>query len=357
MDRRLMKLREEMVRLELDAVWISSAENHLYLSHFDNPDGQLLVTLENLYMFADFRYIEAARREADPACTVIMPEGARKDWLQPILAENSVRRIGYEDLMLTCAALARLQNDLPSCVFVPIGSVLEEIRSVKTEEEIVCITRAQRIAEDALTHLLKHIRTDMTEVEVAAELEYFMKKNGSEKPSFDTIAVSGTNSSSPHGVPRNVPLERGFLTLDFGATVNGYHSDMTRTVVIGRADAEMKRLYETVLRAQCAALDAIRAGVRNADMDKIARDIIDEAGYKGCFGHSLGHGVGLKIHEMPTLSFASGDRILKEGEIVTVEPGIYLEGKYGCRIEDFAVVTADGIRNLTNASKELLEIL
>lgn len=357
MQTRLAKLRGEMRRLSLDAVWISSAENHLYLSLFDNPDGQMLITQEKAYVFADFRYIEAAQREASKDCTVVMPEGRRKNWLPPLIAEEEIRTIGYEDIALTCRELAQLQEELPTCVFSPIGTVMEEIRSLKTEDEIEKIIRAQRIAEAALESLLANITPTMTEVEVAAELEYFMKKNGSSKPSFDTIAVSGSNSSSPHGVPRNVPLERGFLTMDFGATVDGYHSDMTRTIVIGRADADMKRLYQTVLTAQTAALEAIRAGVKNADMDKIARDIIDNAGYKGCFGHSLGHGVGLKIHEMPTLSFASGERTLRPGEVVTVEPGIYIAGKYGCRIEDSVVVEENGNRNMMLAPKELLEIL
>ena len=154
----------------------------------------------------------------------------------------------------------------------------------------------------------------------------------------------------------NVKLEKGFLTMDFGAVVDGYHSDMTRTIVIGKADADMKKLYGTVLTAQCAALDAIRAGAKNADMDKIARDIIYGAGYEGCFGHSLGHGVGLKIHEAPSVSGGAGDRVLSPMEVITVEPGIYIEGKYGCRIEDMMVVTESGGRNLTNAPKEMIEI-
>jgi len=196
----------------------------------------------------------------------------------------------------------------------------------------------------------------MTETEVAAELEYYMKKHGSEKPSFDTIAVSGTASARPHGVPRPVRLEKGFLTMDYGAVVNGYHSDMTRTIVIGKADADITKLYNTVLEAQCAAIDAITEGVKNADMDKVARDIIDNAGYKGCFGHSLGHGVGLEIHEQPGVSGGMGDATLKVGQIITVEPGIYIEGKYGCRIEDMVLITKGGKRNLTDCPKELIEI-
>ena len=356
MNIRHTKLRAEMDRLGLDAVWITSAENHLYLSGFDNPDGWMLVTKTNAYVFADFRYIEAARREAFAECTVIQPEGGRKSYLLPLLEENSVHTVGYEDKALSCRAFHALDKDLEGYELVPLGGVLSEIRAVKTEEEIERIVRAQRIAEEAFEELLTVLTPEMTEIEAAAELEYRMKKKGSLKPSFDTIAVSGSGSSSPHGVPRNVKLEKGFMTFDFGAMYEGYHSDMTRTIVIGRADAEMKRLYNTVLEAQLAAIDAIREGAKNADMDKVARDIIHGAGYAGRFGHSLGHGVGLLIHEAPGLSGGMGERTLAVNEVVTVEPGIYIEGRYGCRIEDMVVVQPGGNRNLTKTPKEMIEI-
>ena len=195
----------------------------------------------------------------------------------------------------------------------------------------------------------------MTEIEVAAELEYFMRKSGADGFAFETIAVSGVSSSLPHGTPKNVKLRPGFLTMDYGARVGGYCSDMTRTVVIGKADAEMKKLYNTVLSAQQAALDFLRAGVDCAAADKVARDIIDKD-YEGAFGHSLGHSVGLFIHESPNLSSRSVGRILRGGEVVTVEPGIYLSGKYGCRIEDMVLITENGIENFTKSPKELVEI-
>lgn len=356
MNIRYEKLRAEMRRLGLDAVWITSEANHLYFSNFNNPDGWMLVTLDRSYVFADFRYVEAAKNEVFSDCTVVLPEGGRAKYLLPLIEEHRIRTVGYEDAELTCRAYNSLKADLAQCEFVPLGAVLEEIRSIKTEDEIEKMIRAQRIAEAALAHVLKQINYTMTEIDVAAELEYFMKRSGAEKPAFETIAVSGTATSVPHGVPRNVKLERGFLTMDFGACVDGYRSDMTRTVVIGKADADIRKVYNTVLEAQLAALDAIAEGKKNADMDKIARDMIDNAGYKGAFGHSLGHGVGLKIHELPNLSWAVGERTLRAGEIVTVEPGIYLAGKYGCRIEDMAVVTANGNRNITLAPKELIEI-
>ena len=259
---------------------------------------------------------------------------------------------------MTCAGLEGLKRSVgdDKVEYKPMGGLFVEIRSYKTEDEVENIVAAQRIAEGAFQHILKTITRDMTEIEVAAELEYYMKRNGSQKPSFDTICVSGTASSRPHGVPRNVRLESGFLTMDYGAMVNGYHSDMTRTIVIGKADEDMKKLYNTVLKAQLAAIDAITEGAKNADMDKVARDVIDNAGYKGYFSHSLGHGVGLEIHEQPGLHARMGDATLKAGQIVTAEPGIYIEGKYGCRIEDMILVTKGGKRDLTDCPKELIEV-
>lgn len=355
MEYRYNTLRDKMREMGVDAVYVSSAENHLYMSGFDNPDGWMLITLDKAYLFADFRYIEAAKAEATGLCEVCLPG---KPTLQEIVRDCGIKVLGYEDRRLTCAGLNGIRHSLDGMgvEYAPVGGIFTEIRSVKSPDEVENILAAQHIAEGAFEHILRTITYDMTEIEVAAELEYYMKKNGSDKPSFDTICVSGTASSRPHGVPRKCKLEKGFLTMDYGAMVNGYHSDMTRTIVIGKADDEMKKLYNTVLEAQLAAIDAITEGVKNADMDKVARDIIYGAGYEGCFGHSLGHGVGLEIHESPNLSGGAGDRVLKVGEIVTVEPGIYIEGKYGCRIEDMVLIEAGGKRNLTDCPKEMIEV-
>ncbi|MBQ3955266.1 MAG: aminopeptidase P family protein [Clostridia bacterium] len=356
MELRYAKLREKMNELGLDAIYVNSAENHLYVTDFDNPDGYAFLTKDAAWVFADSRYIEAAKAEATPLCTVCLPG---QPALLEIVKERGIRVIGYEDRRMTCAGLESLKKSLADAnpEFAPVGGIFTAIRSVKTPDEVENIVAAQRIAEGAFQHIVKVLTHDMTEIEVAAELEYYMKKNGSQKPSFDTIAVSGSASSRPHGVPRPVKLEKGFLTMDYGAMVNGYHSDMTRTVSIGKADDEMKRLYDTVLKAQCAAIDAIGPGKKNADMDKLARDIIDDAGYKGYFSHSLGHGVGLEIHEDPGLHGRMGDAVLLPGQIVTSEPGIYIEGKYGCRIEDMVLVTEDGRRDLTDCPKmELIEL-
>ena len=358
MSDRLTKLRELMNEKGFDALYVTSPENHLYFSGFNNPDGCLFITRDGAaFAFEDFRYIESAKREiSNEDFAVIMPSGPRATWLGEAIAVSGARVVAYEDATLSCRSLEGLKKDHKGIDFVPAGDMVYTLRVAKDEGEVECIVKAQRIAEKSFAELLPLITYDCTETYVAAQLEFLMRKNGSEGASFDTIAVSGKNSSSPHGVPRNVKLERGFLTLDFGATIGGYHSDMTRTVVIGKADEKMKHLYNTVLDAQLAALDAIKEGESCFGIDKIARDIIYGRGYEGAFGHALGHGVGLEVHESPALSPRSGDRKLIAGDIVTVEPGIYLEGKYGCRIEDMVYITKGGARNLTNCPKELIEI-
>ena len=210
----------------------------------------------------------------------------------------------------------------------------------------------------AFAELVKRINPNMTEIEVAAELEYLMRRAGASGFAFDTIAVSGDASALPHGTPRNVKLKPGFLTMDFGAKYKGYCSDMTRTIVIGKADNEIKKLYNTVLEAQRLGLAAIKAGADCKECDDAARNYIDSfKEYNGAFGHSLGHGVGLFIHESPRVSKVGAGRKLRVGEIVTVEPGIYLYGKYGCRIEDMVAVTENGCYNFTHSTKELIEII
>ena len=358
MSERLSKLRELMKKNGLDGLYVTSPQSHIYLSGYNNPDGCLFISAEGgAFAFEDFRYIEAAKREIDKdEFTVIMPEGPRKQWLGEAIAVSGAGVVAYEDATITARGLENLRKDFPNVELVPAGDIIYELRVFKDESEVECIVKAQRIAEKSFAELLPLINYDCTETYVAAQLEFLMRKNGSEGASFDTIAVSGSNSSSPHGVPRNVKLERGFLTLDFGAMIGGYHSDMTRTVVIGKADEKMKHLYNTVLDAQMAVLEVISEGESCFKMDKIARDIIYGRGYEGAFGHALGHGVGLEVHEAPALSPRSGDRKLICGDIVTVEPGIYLEGRYGCRIEDMVHIIPGGAVNLTECTKELIEI-
>ena len=336
----------------VDCLLVTNEKNQRYLSGLNYTDGYVVVGKEKAFLLADFRYIEVAKRHESDELTVVM---LQKGALNNVFNDNGYKNVGFEDGSMTVSALEGLKKAFPEVNFVPCGGIIEEMRVSKTEDEVENIIKAQRIAEQALERLFTLMKPDMTEIEVALELEYGMRKFGAEKTSFDTIAVSGSASSLPHGEPRNIKLERGFLTMDFGALYNGYCSDMTRTIVIGKADDEMKKVYNTVLSAQLAALDFVAAGKSGKDCDKIARDIIYGAGYEGCFGHSLGHGVGMYIHENPRLA-GGWDKPLEVGAIVTVEPGIYIEGKYGVRIEDMVWLGENGTVNLTKAPKDLIEM-
>ncbi|HHT54750.1 MAG TPA: aminopeptidase P family protein [Clostridiales bacterium] len=354
----LEKLKSVLGGANPDAVIISSGINQRYISGFPFTDGYLLVTRGKSYLVTDFRYEEAARAGADPGLEVSAPQHGMLDFIAERIFADECRSVAFEEEALPYAAYEKFRAALPGVELVPVASaILWGLREIKDDNELKNIAAAQDIADAAFEHILKFIKPDMTEREVALELEFFMRGQGAEAMAFETIAVSGSASSMPHGVPRDRKLERGFLTMDFGAKVNGYCSDMTRTVVLGSANADMKRLYNTVLSAQLAALEVIREGAGLSEVDLTARGIIDRAGYEGCFGHKLGHGVGLFIHENPRLSpTAPEDARLVSGQVVTVEPGIYIAGKYGCRIEDLVCVTKDGLINLTHSPKELIEL-
>jgi Xaa-Pro aminopeptidase len=357
----MTKIRSLMNKLResgKDALLVSSELNQRYVSGFNYTDGYILVTPMRAYLLADFRYIEAARETVkDADFEVIMPCGSMIGELEHLIAENGIRSLLIEESDVSCARLALLAKRFEGVEILHGASeIFDGMRLIKSAEELSLMMEAQRITDEAFSHIIKVMTPNMTEIEVALELEFFMRRNGSEGVAFDTIAVSGSASSMPHGVPRNVKLERGFLTMDFGAKYKGYCSDMTRTVVVGRADEDIKKVYNTVYTAQKEALDALHAGMLCREADAIARKIIYGAGYEGRFGHGLGHGVGMFIHEAPRLSERAGDAVLEVGNIVTVEPGIYIEGKYGCRIEDMVAITEDGILNFTKSPKELIEI-
>ncbi len=355
----LQKFTGALQEAGFDAAIVSDKLNQRWLSGFDFDDGLVLVTLSGSYLITDFRYAEAARAKADPDMTVLTPENGQLICVAGLLEEHGAKTVAVEEKALSVAAYDRYKTVLDKCTLSGGASrILEELRMVKDMLELQTIARAQEVTDAAFAHIMGWIKPNMTEMEVALELEFFMRQNGAECTAFETIAVSGTNSARPHGVPRREKLEKGFLTMDFGARVDGYCSDMTRTVVIGKADAELKKIYNTVLKAQTAALEATAEGVGCAYLDKVARDIINEAGYEGRFGHSLGHGVGMFIHESPRLSFAApADLLLSRGHVVTFEPGIYIEGKYGCRIEDMACIRPDGsFYNFTRSPKELIEL-
>lgn len=353
---RLTKLRNKMAELGVDAVIVLDELNQHYLSEFAFTDGLLFITKTKAYLITDFRYYEMALNSANKSFEVLTPDN-RKEFLNKVISEEGIKTIGFEGGSVSYDTYRNYCDNYP-CEFVNIGDTIEVIRQIKSADEIEKMQKAQDITDAALAHLLKFITPNMTELEVAVELEYAMRKGGADSFAFETIAVSGDASALPHGTPRNVKLRPGFLTMDFGAKYQGYCSDMTRTIVIGKADEDIKKLYNTVLRAQTEALAYLREGADCGEADKVARDIIDSIPeYKGAFGHSLGHSVGLFIHESPRLYSRGFGRKLKVGEIVTVEPGIYLFGKYGCRIEDMVAITKDGIHNFTHSPKDLIEIM
>ena len=344
--------------LGADALLVSSEVNLRWLTGFDYTDGCTVVTEKGAFLLTDFRYLEAAQATVSDEFTVLCPKSI-KEGLCELLGVPSIKRVAVEEATLAACQYEKLKKLLPDTEFVfGASALLDKIRECKDEGEIEKIKKAQAITDEAFEHILGFISPDRTEIEVALELEFFMRSKGAESVAFQTIAVSGSASSLPHGVPRQVKLERGFFTMDYGAKVDGYCSDMTRTVVIGKADADIKKLYLTVYDAQMRALDAAANGERGCfELDRIARDTIEDAGYHGCFGHSLGHGVGMYIHEAPRLSFTMPkDKQLETGNVITFEPGIYIPGKYGCRIEDMAAVTENGIYNFTKSRKELIEL-
>ena len=357
----LKRLQKIMAERNIEGIVLSSTLNQRYITNFNYDDGYVVVLQNKAFLLTDFRYVEAANAQVNhDDFEVVTPKVSHLKYILSLAEQNGVKNMLVEESALSLEDLSRFEAVAEGKVKYVNGasSILTEMRMVKTAAELENMAEAQRITDLAFSHIIKVLNPEMTEIDVALEIEFFMRKNGAERTSFDTIAVSGTASSMPHGVPRNVKLERGFLTMDFGCVYNGYCSDMTRTVVLGKADAEIKKVYNTVLEAQVKALEAAANGERGCyRLDEIARDIINGAGYEGRFGHSLGHGVGMFIHENPRLA-PGMDRGAKlvTGNVVTFEPGIYIPETYGCRIEDMAAITDDGIRNFTKSTKELIEL-
>lgn len=348
------KIQNAMKNEKLPALLLSDEIDRLYASGFHTSDGKVLILQDKAYFITDSRYIEAAREKVEDAEVLLSSvESRERDIIKNILSENGITELGAQDESLSFREYLRLQ-ELLGVKLVPAQSITVKLREVKEQCEVESIISAQRIAEKALDFVLGMMKPGLTEKEIAAELDYRMARYGAEGLAFETICVAGTNSSRPHGVPTDNKLKNGdFVTMDFGCKINGYCSDMTRTVAIDNVTEEMRSVYNTVLEAQAAGTIAAHPGVIGGAMDAAARTIIEKAGYGECFGHSLGHSVGLYIHEGPTAS-PREERPLPAGTVVTCEPGIYLPGKFGVRIEDMLLITENGVNNLTNAPKDLL---
>lgn len=347
---------KEYLKKSGSAALIMSEENICYFTSFHSTNGYLVVTGDKAIFLTDSRYIEAAQNKIT-TCDEILQIKSMENDLVPLVKSLGVTEVKTESERISVSRYNQVKKLFDFAKVTSDGDLDEaigEIRTVKNESEVAKIVKAQRIAEKAFDYILGFISTDKTEKEVALELEYFMLRNGADGLSFETICVSGKNSSLPHGVPTDKKIEKGdFITMDYGATTEFYHSDMTRTVAVGEVSSKQIDVYETVLKSQLAGLEAVKAGVNCKDVDAVSRKIIADKGYGDYFGHGLGHGVGVEIHELPTLN-PSSKAVLKEGHIVTVEPGIYLPGEFGVRIEDMALVTADGYENLTKCEKKLI---
>ena len=341
---------------EVDGLLLTSRFSRHYGAEFDIAEGIAIVTKQGCRYFTDSRYIESAQNgikgfevlemnRANPFAKLI----------NDAIADFGVTTLGYEEDYLTVAELMAFEQKL-NAKLVPMNAKISGFRAIKEEYELERMRKAQQITDAAFTEVLTRIKVGMTEKELAAELIYCLLKNGGEGLSFEPIVVSGPNTSLPHGVPGERRLQEGdFITMDFGVTYQGYCSDMTRTVALGYATEEMRMVYDTVLKAQLAGIAATRAGVKGQDGDAAARQVIEDAGYGPYFGHSYGHSIGMECHEMPSCS-PSGEVVMEEKMVSSAEPGIYLPGKFGVRIEDVVVFKADGCENLTHSPKNLIII-
>lgn len=349
---RLIKLRHRLAQEELDAFLVTKPENVRYLSGFRGGEGALLVTQQYALLLADFRYYEQVVEEAR-SCDLVRVEQKMKEVLRHLFIEHGVRRMAFESHHLTVAKYNEWRFAGEGVEWVPTRDLVETLRLIKDAEEIDKIRQAVAITDAAMEHIRQFLQVGMTEKAVAWELESFMREAGAEAMAFDVIVAAGPGGAKPHCIPGDHVIESGeTVVIDMGARVDGYDADLTRTICLGEPEPEMVRVYETVLRAQLAAEEQARPGMTGQELDAAARNVIVEVGYGAYFGHSCGHGVGLEIHEGPVAG-PNSTEVFEPGMLVTIEPGIYLPGRGGVRIEDLVVFTDSGIEVLSRARKEL----
>lgn len=337
------------------AFLITSDINRLYYSGFRSSAGAVFITKKSATLLVDFRYFEAAEKSVGNAIDVLCFKKLF-DSLNEIIDKEDIKGVIIEDDFVTVSSFRKLKNDIKAEVISDflLSDKILDFRMIKSSDEIDKVRTAQRITEKSYLELINYVKAGISEKELATELEYLMKKNGAERIAFDIISISGKNTSLPHGVPSDKPLENGdFITFDIGSVYDGYHSDMTRTIALHSVTDEMREIYDIVLNAHLDAAGYIKQGNTCADVDNAARNYIKERGYGEYFGHSTGHGVGLEIHEKPTV-YLTNNTVLKSGMIITNEPGIYLPDKFGVRIEDMYLVTDNGYEDLATIDKELL---
>lgn len=349
---KINKLRADFKENGIDGMLITNPFNRRYMSNFTGTTGVVLISEEKAVFITDFRYIEQATKQCE-GYEIVENKGPIQEKIAEEVKRLGITKLGIEQDDVTYG-LYKVYEKLINAQLVPLSGIVEKIRLIKNEQEIKILKEAADIADAAFKHILDFIKPGITELEVSNELEFYMRKIGATSSSFDTIVASGYRSAMPHGVASEKVIEKGdFVTLDYGAYYKGYCSDITRTISVGEPDKKLKEIYYVVLEAQLKGIEEFKPGLSGKEADSITRDYITSKGYGDYFGHSTGHGVGLEIHEGPTLSSRSGN-ILKPGMVVTCEPGIYLPGLGGVRIEDDLVITDKGNELLTHSAKELI---
>ncbi len=351
---RLERIRQQFAEKQIEAIWISQPENLFYLSGCEGLEGYLLITPQETFMATDFRYVEQAERQS-PQCDIFRIIGKMAEWFPRLFTNLKIKRLGFESHHLSFAAYKQIsdistqaQLDLD---LVPIEGLVESLRMVKDPDEVEFIAQAAKITDSVLEYISQTIRAGMSEKQLAWEIEKFMREHGSQSVPFESIVQSGPNSALPHARPSDRVFGKGEpVVIDIGSKYNNYGSDLTRTFCVGQPDETFKKVYDTVLEAQLAAISNINSGMTGHEADAVARNIIAKAGYGENFGHSLGHGIGLVVHENPRVGPNSTD-VLTEGMIFTVEPGIYISGWGGVRIEDDVVVENGKLRVISSARK------
>ena len=349
-------LKSKFEELKIDAFFVTNILNVRYLTGFSGSAGLAVITKKKNYFITDFRYkIQSKKQVSKDFEIMIYPQGTYEH-LQIIINRHRIKRIGVESNIMTVNEFNGIKKVFPEIKFVPLNSVIEGIIITKNKEEIKSLKKAVEITDRTFSELLKIIKPGVTEKDIAAEITYIQMKLGGEKNAFDPIVASGLNSALPHAQPTDNKIKKGvFVTLDFGTVVDGMHSDMTRTLVIGKANKKQKDIYNIVLDAQLKALEKVKAGISVKQLDSYARDYIASKGYGDNFGHGLGHGLGYYIHEGPRVN-PKGEYVLEVNNIITIEPGIYIEGFGGVRIEDDVIVKKQGCEILNISAKELIEL-
>lgn len=352
--KKIEELRKYIKEEQLEALLITNPYNRRYITGFTGTAGAALITAEDALLITDFRYTTQATEQA-PQFQVVEHKQPLLKEVASIVENRNIRIAGFEKNDVTYGLFEVMKKEIPA-ELKPVSGLIEKLRLIKTEDEINIIKAAAEIADAAFEHILSYIKPGIKEIDVSNELEIFMRKQGATSSSFDIIVASGHRSALPHGVASDKLIQSGELvTLDFGALYKGYCSDITRTVAVGEISGELEEIYRTVLDAQLKGMEGIKAGITSRQADALTRDHINEAGYGDYFGHSTGHGLGLEVHEGPALSHRS-EQILKAGMVVTVEPGIYVDGIGGCRIEDDTVITSEGNIPLTASPKHLIKL-